>query len=336
MRTLTMCFSILQFSRAGIPRLAGFWRQSFHTRSRPDKNDSHFALFSSKTSGLEGGYSRKWMRRPVSTKTGERNKTQGNKRSDVRDGVSDAIVSASTTLNIEKAEITEFRKIEYSDVQQKIAENKELASLVTLIVFDLETTGFSRESERIIEIALQDLSGGKNSTFQTLVNPERYVPNAHIHGITTHMVNRPDVPRMADLIPILFQFVGSRQKSGGVVVFIAHNARRFDVPFLLEEFNRCSFEVPENWLFADTLPLGREMMKSKGLKPSSSISLQSLREYYGIPLTGSAHRAMSDVNSLSAILQRLTHDLKILPSDLVQRSFKATDLNSVKKKRSSS
>lgn len=315
--------------------MAGFWRQSFHTLSRPDKNGSHFTLFSSKTSGLEGGYSRKWIRRPVSTRTGGRNKTQGNKHSDVRDGVSDAIVSASTMLNIEKTEITEFRKIEYSDIQQKIAENKELASLVTLIVFDLETTGFSRESERIIEIALQDLSGGKNSTFQTLINPERSVPNAYVHGITTHMVNRPDVPRMKDLIPILFQFVRSREKSGGLVVFIAHNARRFDVPFLLEEFNRNSFEVPANWLFTDTLPLARELMKSKGAKPSSSISLQSLREYYGIPLAGSAHRAMSDVKSLSAILQRLTHDLKILPSDLVQRSFKATDLNSAKKKKSS-
>ncbi|XP_030547008.1 exonuclease DPD1, chloroplastic/mitochondrial [Rhodamnia argentea] len=336
MRTLTMCFSILQFSRAAIPRLAGFWRQSFHTHSRPGKNGSHFTFFSSKTSGLEAGYSRKWIKRPVSTRAGGRNKTQSNKYSDVRDGVSDAIVSASTTLNIEKAEITEFRKIEYSDVQQKIAENKELASLVTLIVFDLETTGFSRESERIIEIALQDLSGGENSTFQTLVNPGRSVPNAHIHGITTRMVNRPEVPRMKDLIPILFQFVGSRQKSGGYVLFIAHNARRFDVPFLLEEFNRCSFEVPANWLFTDTLPLARELMKSKGLKPSSGTSLQSLREYYKIPLASSAHRAMSDVNVLSAILQRLTHDLKILPSDLVQRSFKATDLNSVKKKRSSS
>lgn len=315
--------------------MAGFWRQSFHTLSRPNKNGSHFTLFTSKTSGLEGGYSRRWIKRPVSTRTGGRNKTQSNKRSDVRDGVSDAIVSASTTLNIEKSEITEFRKIEYSDVQQKIAENKELASLVTLIVFDLETTGFSRESERIIEIALQDLSGGENSTFQTLVNPGRSVPNAHVHGITTRMVNRSAVPRMQDLIPILFQFVGSRQKSGGYVVFIAHNARCFDVPFLLEEFNRCSFEVPANWLFTDTLPLARELMKSKGSKPSGT-SLKSLREYYGIPLVGPAHRAMSDVNVLSAILQRLTHDLKILPSDLVQRSFKATDLNTVKKKRSSS
>lgn len=331
-----MCFSILQISRVGIPRLAGFWRQSFHTLGRPDKNASHFTLFSSKTSGLEGGYSRKWIRRPSSSRTGGRNKTLGNKHSDVRDGVSDAIISASTTLNIEKTGITEFCKIEYSDVQQKIAENKELASLVTVIVFDLETTGFSRESERIIEIALQDLSGGKNSTFQTLVNPGRSVPNAYIHGITTHMVNRPEVPRMEDLIPILLQFVRSREKSGGLVFFVAHNARRFDVPFLSKEFNRCSYEIPANWLFIDTLPLARELMKSKGMKPSSSISLQSLREHYGIPLVGSAHRAMSDVNILSAILQRLTHDLKILPSDLVQRSFKATDLNSVKKKKSSS
>ncbi|KAK7850819.1 exonuclease dpd1 [Quercus suber] len=59
----------------------------------------------------------------------------------------------------------------------------------------VNTTGFSRENERIIEIALRDLEGGENSTFQTLVNPQRFVPNSHVHGITTRMVNKPDIPR---------------------------------------------------------------------------------------------------------------------------------------------
>lgn len=66
---------------------------------------------------------------------------------------------------------------------------------VTVIVFDLETTGFSRKKDRIIEIAFRDLRGGMNSSFQTLVNPEQIVPNSHVHGITTEMVNQPEVPR---------------------------------------------------------------------------------------------------------------------------------------------
>lgn len=71
--------------------------------------------------------------------------------------------------------------------------------------------------------------------------------------------------RMEELIPILLQYVRSRQKPGGYVVWIAHNARCFDVPFLINELRRCSYSVPSNWLFIDTLPLAREVMKSGGI-----------------------------------------------------------------------
>ena len=75
---------------------------------------------------------------------------------------------------------------------------------------------------------------------------------------------------MEDLIPILLQFVRSRQKPGGYVVLATHNARSFDVPFLRSEFTRCKAKFPSNWFFVDTLTLAREMMKSKGLSLSLS------------------------------------------------------------------
>ena len=88
---------------------------------------------------------------------------------------------------------------------------------------------------------------------------------------------------MEDLIPILLQFVRSRQKPGGYVVLAAHNARSFDVPFLCSEFTRCKAEFPSNWFFVDTLTLAHEMMKSKGLSLSLSLSLSPP------PLSLSAH-----------------------------------------------
>lgn len=69
---------------------------------------------------------------------------------------------------------------------------------------------------------------------------------------------------MEQLIPILLQYIQSRQIPGGDVVLVAHNARTFDVPFLKREFSRCSYEIPSDWLFIDTLPLARAVMKSKG------------------------------------------------------------------------
>lgn len=86
------------------------------------------------------------------------------------------------TYGVERAEVEQDQH--YAD----------LAKLATIICFDIETTGFGG-TNRIIEFACQDLRGGENSTFQTLVNPERDVPNEHIHGISTRMVTKPGIPR---------------------------------------------------------------------------------------------------------------------------------------------
>ncbi|KAM7478420.1 hypothetical protein LguiA_026633 [Lonicera macranthoides] len=336
MRTVAMCLSFLQAPRCRINNLTGSWWKSFHSISRKGGNPSSFKLHGSNTHHeLKGGHSRRWVRQTSTTKA-----EKGTLRSNtinIRHEISDTTVSSSTKVDIiHKPDTSKYERIQHCDVQEKIAESRDPLKLITVIVFDIETTGFSRENERIIEIALQDLLGGEMSTFQTLINPERYIPNPHIHGISTPMVNRPGVPRMKELIPILLQYVKSRQKPGGQVLWIAHNARSFDVPFLVKEFSRCSFEIPSDWLFVDSLALAREWLKSGGPNLPSKVSLQALREYYGIPLAGSAHRAMSDVHSLSLILQRLTFDLKLPISGLVERSFRASDLNTLKKKKNSS
>lgn len=137
---------------------------------------------------------------------------------------------------------------------------------------------------------------------------------------------------MEDLIPILIKYVNSRLGPGEIAIFVAHNARRFDVPFLAKEFSRCSMNIPDNWRFLDTLPLARELMKQNG-SVSSKTSLQALREYFGIPLEGSAHRAMSDVNSLASILERITSDLNFTLSDLLKTSFRANFHHSKKNKK---
>lgn len=106
--------------------------------------------------------------------------------------------------------------------------------------------------------------------------------------------------------------------------------------FLINEFNRCSCEIPSDWEFMDTMALAREIMKAEGSKLSSR-SLQALREYYGIPVIGKAHRAMADVNVLALVLQRMTRDLKLtVPGLLENYAFTASELiNNAKKKKNS-
>lgn len=209
MRTVSICFSILQVPRCRIPTLANVWRQSFHSLSRNGGSSTSFKLVGPKIYGIERAHDKKWSQRPVSTNAGKNKTVQHSKPSNIGNEVLDGTVPKIATFNVNKKETSQFQKILYSDIQQKIAENKDLAGLVTVIVFDIETTGFSRRNERIVEIALQDLRGGENSTFQTLVNPQRYVPNSHVHGITNRMVNRPDVPRYCIYIFIyFFYFLG--------------------------------------------------------------------------------------------------------------------------------
>lgn len=193
-----MWFSLSRVPRCGLYNLAQFWSDNFHSSSRTCGYRSSSKLHGFKTYGCDGGNSRRWTRRPLSTSTEGRNKSsQHSNPSKIRSELLDVTVSTSATLNLNKIETSQYEKIQYRDIREMIAENEDPASLVTVIIFDIETTGFSKTDDRIIEIALQDLQGGENSTFQTLVNPEREVPwnTTKIHGIRTDMVNKPGVPR---------------------------------------------------------------------------------------------------------------------------------------------
>ncbi|KAL9332463.1 hypothetical protein ACSQ67_002073 [Phaseolus vulgaris] len=330
MKTGSMIFSLLYLPRCRIQRLANYWGETFHSFSSTCGNNSSIRPLSYRIYGLQGGQRKKWTR-PITTNTEGKGNTKS--KSIKHEILSETIIEGAT-VDVNKTQLDQFQEIQYRDIQKEIAQNKDLSSLFTIIVFDIETTGLSREKERIIEIAFRDLEGGENSTFQTLINPQCKVPNSHIHGITTQMVNKPDVPRMEDLIPILLQYVRSREKPGGHVLFVGHNARCFDVPFIMNELRRYSMNIPSNWLFLDTLPLARELMKSGGTKLSST-SLPALRDLYGIKVDGSAHRAMVDVNTLSLVLPRLTRDLKLTLSALVKKSFKESDIGNSKKKKTS-
>ncbi|CAN1219657.1 Exonuclease DPD1, chloroplastic/mitochondrial [Linum perenne] len=325
MRTSPMCFSILQAPRCGFLALTSLWQEGFRSSNRTSRR---FTLIGSKHNALtEGGYSRRWIRsKPIEE---NRKPVETTTRLDAEEAL-----SSSATLSVNKAEeLGEFIPFGPCDIRLQLAQSKDLAKLLTVIVFDLETTGFSRTTERIIEIAFQDLGGGENSTFETLVNPERFVSNSYIHGITNDMVTKPGVPRMRELIPILLQFVESRRKPDGYVLMVAHNGRTFDVPFLKSEFERCNVDFPSSWRFCCTLALARQALKLEDSKTSTKVSLEALKQRYKIISEGNAHRAMSDVKALSLILQRLTFELKIPLSGLVESSFTASELGkSVSKK----
>jgi DNA polymerase III epsilon subunit-like protein len=112
------------------------------------------------------------------------------------------------------------------------------------IVFVLETTGRSTERHNITELAceLVDCSRSiiENTKFSTLVRPPRLIPSfiSDLTGITKDMVKTKqqfDVVGI-DFFKFILQKVSEYENDTENIVtnyvFVAHNGRIFDVPFL--------------------------------------------------------------------------------------------------------
>jgi DNA polymerase III epsilon subunit-like protein len=98
-------------------------------------------------------------------------------------------------------------------------------------VVDVETTGFSPEDERIVEVGVVvlDSCGHEVGAFCTLVDPGRDPGPTHIHGISAEML--AGAPPFWAIHPFL-----ADQLSGRVVV--GHNVDQFDLYFLRAECQR--------------------------------------------------------------------------------------------------
>src|SRR5687767_3223226 len=123
---------------------------------------------------------------------------------------------------------------------------------VTFCVVDLETTGGSPQDCQITEIGAVKLRGGEClGTYQTLVNPGQAIPPqiTVLTGITQSMV--VPAPRVHEVLPSLFEFLGDS-------VIVGHNVR-FDLGFLRAAADREGWPRLANpWV--DTARLARRLL----------------------------------------------------------------------------
>jgi len=102
---------------------------------------------------------------------------------------------------------------------------------------DLETTGVSLSTDRIVEIAIIKLSpDGSRQVKRKIINPEMPIPksSSDIHGITDEMVK--DAPTFKQAGNEIKMFMENCDLGG-------YNSNRFDVPILMEEFLRAGMNV---------------------------------------------------------------------------------------------
>lgn len=180
-----------------------------------------------------------------------------------------------------------------------------------MVVFDLETTGLSPAWDAIIQIAAVRVRGGavvRTEAFDTFVNPGRPV-SAFITsytGITNGMVRGAPAP--AEALAAFSRFAGD-------AVLLAHNGRRFDVPFLREAFSKAGMPTRPARC-ADSIDLSRAVWK--GIRGHG---LDRVIERLGMTTQGfRRHDARGDVGLLAeAVIHmwgRLAADFTSLPAPL--------------------
>ena len=106
-----------------------------------------------------------------------------------------------------------------------------------LAVFDVESTGINKRTDRIIELAvIKVFPDGKRETHEYLFNPERPIPTeaTAIHGITDDDVkNCPKfVEKAREIVAILADC-----DLGG------YNILGYDIPIMQEEFTRAGVSL---------------------------------------------------------------------------------------------
>jgi DNA polymerase III subunit epsilon len=164
------------------------------------------------------------------------------------------------------------------------------------IVFDTETTGLDKNSDRVIEIGAVELvnrfSTGRR--FHVFINPQgkQVHPDAErIHGISNAQL--ADKPVFGDIVDGFLDFIDGAK-------LVAHNAG-FDTEFINAEFTRLELPPVEQSIVIDTLLLARRK------HPMGPNSLDGLCKRYNIDNSHrTLHGALLDAELLAEVYLELT------------------------------
>ena len=163
------------------------------------------------------------------------------------------------------------------------------------VVFDLETTGFSPENNRIIEFGAVMVEDGKvKDRFSCFVNPRVPIPYRiqQLTGINDDMVIEADP--IEKVLPRFLDFA-----KGSVLV--GHNVS-FDIGFVRANAARLGLEAP--FTTVDTLGMSRLLLPGH-----AKYTLDAVAKHLNVPL-GSHHRAVDDAECTAGIFIK---ELFVLP-----------------------
>ncbi len=155
-------------------------------------------------------------------------------------------------------------------------------------IIDVETTGGSPSSDRVIEIAVFVFDGEKiTHSFSTLVNPRRPIDPyvTKLTGISNDMVK--DSPLFEEVHEKILELTHEN-------IFVAHNVK-FDFGMIRQEFKRLGIDFNRKQL--DTVNLARKVLPG-----FESYSLGNICDSLGIEITD-RHRASGDAEATVRLLE---------------------------------
>ena len=181
------------------------------------------------------------------------------------------------------------------DLKEIVTDGKGQSLDEKYVVFDIETTGFSPVTNRIIEIGAVKVENGEiTERFSTFVNPQVPIP-FHIEKLTSindSMVM--DADPIEVVLPQFLEFVGD-------AILVAHNAN-FDVSFIKENAKRQG--IPVDFTYVDTVGIARALLTGQ-----SKYTLDAVAKTLGISLENH-HRAVDDAECTAEIFVKFIEMLK--------------------------
>lgn len=155
-------------------------------------------------------------------------------------------------------------------------------------IIDVETTGGSPATDRVIEIAVIVHDGQRTiESYSTLLNPKRPIDPyvTKLTGITDEMVKKS--PTFQDIHQKILELTHEN-------IFVAHNVK-FDFGMLRQEFKRLGIDFNRKQL--DTVNLAR-----KTIPGFNSYSLGNICDSLGIQIEN-RHRALGDAEATAKLLE---------------------------------
>ena len=173
---------------------------------------------------------------------------------------------------------------------------KELEKGRPLIVFDLETTGLKKLTDRIlsfsaVKVTYDGISFREVNRINQFINPEMQIPQevSNINGITNEMV--ADKPTEDEAAEIIKGFIGEN------AIIAGYNSKNFDEGFVDAMYQRVFGENFSYDLHTDVFPMAKELLESDKYK------LSVVAEKYGLDMGLTFHQSMDDVIATTRVLQ---------------------------------